>query len=101
MLNRELEGKGEQIKHTRERTQVTMSRAILDRVFSRTPLKEESGCLVSEVASQVSEQRIAVFHPSFYHLPNLEWGFPVAQLIKNPPAMQETLVRFVGWEDPL
>ena len=25
----------------------------------------------------------------------------VAQLIKNLPAMQETLVRFLGWEDPL
>ena len=24
-----------------------------------------------------------------------------AQLVKNPPAMQETLVRFLGWEDPL
>ena len=24
----------------------------------------------------------------------------VAQLVKNPPAMQETLVRFLGWEDP-
>ena len=23
----------------------------------------------------------------------------VAQLVKNPPAMQETLVRFLGWED--
>ena len=22
-------------------------------------------------------------------------------LVKNPPAMQETLVRFLGWEDPL
>ena len=28
-------------------------------------------------------------------------GFPVAQLVKNPPAMQETCVRFLGWEDPL
>ena len=26
---------------------------------------------------------------------------PVAQLIKNLPAMQETWVRSVGWEDPL
>ena len=26
---------------------------------------------------------------------------PVAQLVKNLPAMQETLVRFLGWEDPL
>ena len=25
----------------------------------------------------------------------------MAQLAKNPPAMQETLVRFLGWEDPL
>ena len=23
----------------------------------------------------------------------------IAQLVKNPPAMQETLVRFLGWED--
>ena len=25
----------------------------------------------------------------------------VAQLVKNPPALQETQVRFLGWEDPL
>ena len=25
----------------------------------------------------------------------------VAQMVKNPPAMQETWVRFLGWEDPL
>ena len=25
----------------------------------------------------------------------------VAQLVKNLPAMQDTWVRFVGWEDPL
>ena len=24
-----------------------------------------------------------------------------AQLVKNPPGMQETLVQFLGWEDPL
>jgi len=28
-------------------------------------------------------------------------AFLVAQLVKNPPAMQETLVRFPDWEDPL
>ena len=26
---------------------------------------------------------------------------PVAQLVKNLPAMQETPIRFLGWEDPL
>ena len=25
----------------------------------------------------------------------------VAQLVKNPPAVQETWVQFLGWEDPL
>ena len=29
------------------------------------------------------------------------WASPVAQLVKNLPAMQETLVRFPGREDPL
>ena len=30
-----------------------------------------------------------------------EWVSLVAQLAKNPPAMQETLVQFLGQEDPL
>ena len=31
------------------------------------------------------------------------WNFTslVAQLVKNPPAMRETWVRSMGWEDPL
>ena len=29
------------------------------------------------------------------------WASLVAQLVKNPPTMQETLVRFLGQEDPL
>ena len=28
------------------------------------------------------------------------WACLVAQTIKNPPAMQETLVRSLSWEDP-
>ena len=29
------------------------------------------------------------------------WPFLVAQLVKNLPAMWKTLVRVLGWEDPL
>ena len=29
------------------------------------------------------------------------WASPVAQIVKNPPAMWETWVRSLGWEDPL
>ena len=32
---------------------------------------------------------------------NSKWIFPVAQIIKNLPAVQETWVRFLGQEDPL
>ena len=28
-------------------------------------------------------------------------GFKVAQMVKNLPAMQETQIRFLCWEDPL
>ena len=29
------------------------------------------------------------------------WASLVAQLVKNSPAMQETCVQSLGWEDPL
>ena len=35
----------------------------------------------------------------YFVLPSL--GFHVAQLVKNPPAMWDTWVRSLGWEDPL
>ena len=31
----------------------------------------------------------------------LPWDFPVAQMVKNLPAMQETRVQSLGQEDPL
>ena len=55
-----------------------------------------------------------VFWPGEFHGLYSPWGHKesdvteqlsraslIAQLLKNPPAMQETLVRFLGWEDPL
>ena len=35
-------------------------------------------------------------HPLQY-----SWASLVAQMVKNPPAMQETWARSLGWEDPL
>ena len=38
----------------------------------------------------------------YYHIKALNfWASLVAQLVKNLPAVQETLVQFLGWEDPL
>ena len=37
-----------------------------------------------------------------YHSNNLGgWASLIAQLVKNLPAMQETWVQSMGWEDPL
>ena len=36
-------------------------------------------------------------HSSLY----IEWDFPVAQIVQHLPAMQETLVLSLGWEEPL
>ena len=35
------------------------------------------------------------------YLLQYSWASLVAQLIKNPPAMRETWVSSLGWEDPL
>ena len=35
------------------------------------------------------------------NITNQGWPSLVAQLVKNPPAMQETCVQFLSWEVPL
>ena len=40
-------------------------------------------------------------HIKMFHIEILTEIFPVAQMIKNLPAMQETWVRSLGQEDPL
>ena len=40
-------------------------------------------------------------HPTFSSLISFDSVTPIAQLVKNPPARQETPVQSLGWEDPL
>ena len=46
--------------------------------------------------SELPSQAVIVFSWS-----SKKWASLVAQLVKNLPAMQETPVQFLGWEDPL
>ena len=46
--------------------------------------------------SQRTTQRVVFV---IYH--NIVWASLVAQLVENPPAMKETQVQFLGWEDLL
>ena len=53
------------------------------------------------ISSDVVPESSHPLRPGFSFLLLLIWASLIAQLVKNPPAMQETLVQFLGWEDPL
>ena len=42
-----------------------------------------------------------MFYEVIYICYICKWGSLVAQLVKNPPAMRETWVQSLDWEDPL
>ena len=67
--------------------------------FPDSSVGKESACnagdpgLISGSGRSLGE---GIGYPSQY-----SWASLVAQLVKNPPAMQETCVRSLGWQDPL
>ena len=68
-------------------------------VFPGGSAGEESACNAGNPSSVVELGRYPGEGIS-YPLP-YSWASLVAQLVKNPPAMRETWVRSLGWEDPL
>ena len=67
--------------------------------FPDSSVGKESACnagepgLIPELGRSAGE---GIGYPLQY-----SWASFVAQLVKNLPAMQETWVRSLGWEDPL
>ena len=62
-------------------------------------LSEESACNAGDPGSIPGSGRSpgeGIDYPLQY-----SWAPLVAQLVKNPPAMRETCVRSLGWEDSL
>ena len=55
--------------------------------------KEGGHCRGKGSGAQVEVSRLRAIYKTV--------GSLIAQLVKNPPAMQETPVQFLGWEDPL
>ena len=45
--------------------------------------------------------RFAISMKGFQRVTLKKRGFPGGTVVKNPPAMQETWVRSLDWEDPL
>ena len=48
-----------------------------------------------------SEQMAGFSRMNYITFLTLTWGFPDSSVVKNPPAMQETWVPSLGWEDSL
>ena len=67
--------------------------------FPGSSVDKESSCSEGDPSSTPGWGRSAgegIGYPLQY-----SWASPVAQLVKNPPVMQETWVQSLGWEDPL
>ena len=67
--------------------------------FPGSSTGEESACNAGDPVLIPGLERSAgegISYPLQY-----SWTSLVAQLVKNPSAMQETWVRSLGWEDPL
>ena len=67
--------------------------------FPDSSIGKESACNAGDTGSIPELERSAgegIGYPLQY-----SWAFLVAQLVKNSPAMRETWVQFLGWEDPL
>ena len=69
------------------------------RGFPNSSVGKESACNAGHPGSIPGSGRSAgegTGYPLHY-----SWASLVAQLVKNLPAMRETWVRSLGWEDPL
>ena len=67
--------------------------------FRHSSVGKESTCNPGDPGS-IPESGRSAREGTGYPL-QYSWAFLVAQTVKNPPAMQETWVRFLGREDPL
>ena len=67
--------------------------------FPGSSVGKESACNAGDPGSISGSGRATgegIGYPLQY-----SWSSLVAQLVRNPPAMRETWVRSLGWEDPL
>ena len=72
---------------------------ILTSVFPGSSAGKESVCNAGDLGS-ISGPGKSPGEGNGYPL-QYSWASLVAQMVKNLPAMQETSVRSLGWEDPL
>ena len=82
-----------------KRKSLILTLHLLDEAFCDSSVGKESACNTGNLGSIPRSGRSpgeGVGCPLQY-----SWASLVAQLVKNPPAMRETWVSSLGWEDPL
>ena len=67
--------------------------------FSHSPVGKESTCNAEDPGSIPGSGRYAGEGMGYPH--QYSWASLVAQVVKNLPAIWETWVQPLGWEDPL
>ena len=67
--------------------------------FPDSSIGKESACNAGDPSSITGLGRSA--REWIYYPPQYSWASLVVQLVKNPPAMRETWVWSLGWENPL
>ena len=81
------------------RNSLQFIRNVLISGFPDSSVGEESACNAGDLGSIFGSGRFAgdgIGYPLQY-----SWISLMAQLVKNPPAMKETWVQSLVWEDPL
>ena len=69
------------------------------RIFPGSSAGKESACNAGDLGS-IPGSRRSTEEGIDYPLQD-SWAYLVAQLVKNLPAIWETWVRYLDWEDPL
>ena len=69
-------------------------------------LSPENLCLCFKIkarwrTSTAKDFSMALLSPLSCQILGAPWASLITQLVKNPPAMQDTPARFLGWEDLL
>ena len=65
----------------------------------RETVKDRKACMLQSMGLQRVRHNLVAEQQE--ETPATMRGFPGGSVVKNPPAMQETLVGFLGQEDPL
>ena len=83
---------------------VSCSVSQMEKLFrnrTRSPADRGRSGILTKVLRHTELCRLLLEDETHRPSPLHDWASLVAQLVKNPPAMQETWVPFLGWEDPL